>query len=111
VHGVRVEADSAVRAALAQDDLHRAHNNVIVLDELLIIVYPRLGYLPAELFFASQNTQTNRAKLITPLRSGRKTQRCYGRTLYRTCDLVERFLNRIAYFRRVPTRCDNGNVV
>ena len=105
--GAVVEADCADRAALAPD-LHRADNNMFVFDEILFVVYPTLESPPTKLFVA---LQAIRAKLINPPRSSRKTQHCYGRTLDRPCNLVESFLKFIEYFRRVSTRCGNGNVV
>ncbi|WP_080418870.1 haloacid dehalogenase-like hydrolase [Burkholderia ubonensis] len=47
-----------------------------------------------------------RAKAVIPPRSNRMTKRRYSRVLYRTRNIVERFLSRIKRFRRVATRYD-----
>lgn len=47
-----------------------------------------------------------RAKTVIPSRSKRKNKRRYSRVVYRTRNVVERFVNRSKLFRRVATRYD-----
>lgn len=44
------------------------------------------------------------AKPVIPSRSNRKRPRPYNRRLYRSRNLIERFVNRIKHYRRVATR-------
>ena len=41
-----------------------------------------------------------------PDRSNRKHRHCFSKTLYKERNLVERFFNKIKYFRRIATRYD-----
>jgi transposase len=41
-----------------------------------------------------------------PDRSNRKHRHCFSRTLYKDRNLIERFFNKIKYFRRLATRYD-----
>lgn len=59
-----------------------------------------------DVYAFAQTIRATRAKVVITPRSNRKTKHRYSRALYRTCILVERFLNRIKHFRRVSTRYD-----
>jgi transposase len=39
-----------------------------------------------------------------PSKSNRKWKACFRATLYRQCNRIERFFNRISHFRRIATR-------
>ncbi len=41
-----------------------------------------------------------------PDRSNRRHRHCFSKTLYKHRNLVERFFNKIKYFRRLATRYD-----
>lgn len=41
-----------------------------------------------------------------PARSNRKDPVCFSPTLYRERNLIERFFNKLKYFRRIATRYD-----
>ena len=41
-----------------------------------------------------------------PNRAGKKQQSCFSAVLYKDRNLVERFFNKIKYFRRIATRYD-----
>lgn len=41
-----------------------------------------------------------------PTQRDRRVQRSVHRAIYRECDLVERFFNKIKHFRRIATRFD-----
>ncbi|GLQ06837.1 hypothetical protein GCM10007924_20580 [Sneathiella chinensis] len=42
----------------------------------------------------------------SPIRKGKKWNSCFGNSLYKKRNLVERFFNKIKYVRRVATRYD-----
>ena len=50
------------------------------------------------------------AVAVIPPRSNRKTQREYGRELYRERNLIERAFNRLKQWRRIATRYDRRSL-
>jgi transposase len=46
------------------------------------------------------------ATAVIPPRSNRRVKRRYSKRLYKTRNLVERFVNRIKHYRRIATRFD-----
>ncbi len=50
--------------------------------------------------------QERGAKAVIPPRSNRLVQRPYSKRLYKTRNLVERFVNRMKHYRRIAMRFD-----
>lgn len=48
--------------------------------------------------------EQQQAQVVIPPKSNRKVQREYDRHLYKERNLVERFFNKIKYYRRLATR-------
>jgi putative transposase len=46
------------------------------------------------------------AQIVIPAKQNRKIQRAYGTGLYKECNHIERFFNKLKRFRRVATRYD-----
>lgn len=72
-----------------------------------------IGHLPAEAVIADKGYDADTlvqairnagAKAVIPPRSNRIRKRRYNRTIYRTRNLIERFVARFKHFRRVATR-------
>lgn len=53
-----------------------------------------------------QIAEADDAKTAIPLRSNRMVSRLYDRNLYRQCNRIERFFNRIEHYRRIATLYD-----
>jgi transposase len=59
------------------------------------------GYDSNELI---ERIQARGAKVVIPPRSNRLVQRPFSKRLYRTRNVIERFVNRIKHYRRIAMR-------
>ena len=82
-------------------DATRSHELIAGLNPETVIVDK--GYDSDHLHQAIRDAE---AELVIPARSNRKKRRPHDKVLYKECNLIERFFNKLKQFRRVATRYD-----
>ena len=105
IHAVTDSNGLPVRLSISEGQMH----DIRAAGELLDHLSPGQVILADKAYDAQwlrQQIEEQGAAPNIPDRAGKKHKSCFSKVLYKDRNLVERFFNKIKYFRRIATRYD-----